>query len=321
MSGFYTGSANSFADVKTAIESALTAKGWSSASGIFNKGGIYTLLTAATNTLDLAAGTGQSGASLTGAAPGAVRIASFTVADPISWPVTYDIHISEDPLEVYAVIRYNGTRVQVLAFGVSPAPGNSTGLWLNGSGGTSSNFASASTGYTWVSNAGSPLNGGGIAPVSGYNNMATNIAAGVLASYNWASTNQYSYYYHNGSAWRPQTGSPFVSNGGASGGAYALSLLESLPSVANQGMVLVPAYLFEYQTGNRTIPMLQLGHLRHCRVDNYEIGDVVEFGPDKWMVYPIARKNAAVRSPGASGGAGLVNHTGTHGFAVRYHGP
>ena len=289
MSGFYTGTANTFADVKTAIESALTAEGWSSASGIFNKGGIYTLLTAATNTLDLAGGTGQSGSSLTGAAPAVVRIASFTVADPISWPVTYDIHISEDPLEVYAVIRYNGSRVQTLAFGVSPAPGNTSGLWINGSGGPSTNYASASTGYSWPSNAGSPVNGGNIAPMSGYNNSAFHVAAGVLASYVWGQVNQYSYYYHNGSAWRPQASAAGVSNGAASGGAYALSLLESLPSASNQGMVLVPAYLFEYQTGNRTLPMLQLGHLRHCRVDNYEIGDVVEFGPDKWMVYPIAR--------------------------------
>ncbi len=320
MSGFYTGSANSFADVKTAIESALAAEGWSSASGIFNKGGIYTLLTAATNTLDLAAGTGQSGASLTGATPAAVRIASFTVADPISWPVTYDIHISESPLEVYAVVRYNGDRVQVLAFGVSPAPGNPSGLWINGAGGPNNDFGNASTGYNWPSNGGFPLSGGNIAPTSADGNNATNISAGVLASYTWSQVGRYSYYYHDGPAWRPKSGASGVANGAPSGGAYALSLLDSLPSVANQGMVLVPAYLFEYQTDNRTLPMLQLGHLRHCRIDNYEPGDVVEFGPDKWKVYPIARKNAAARSPGTPPG-GKVNHTGTHGFAVRYHGP
>lgn len=321
MSGFYTGLANSFAAVKTAIESALADEGWSAASNIYSKGGIHVMLTAAANTLDLTAGTGQSGGSLTGAAPAAVRIGSWTVADPIVWPVTYDIHISDNPLEVYAVIRYNGSRIQVLAFGVSPAPGNPTGLWINGSGGPNSSFTTTTVGFSWTANSGFPVNGGNIGPRSGDNNSADNLGAGVLTSYPWSTAGRYSYYYHNGSVWMPNGSGVTMANGSCSGGAYALSLFETLPSAANQAMVLVPAYLFEYQIDNRTIPMLQLAHMRHCRIDNYELGEIAEFGPDRWMIYPQARKNAAERSPGSGSLTGKLNHTGTFGFAVRYHGP
>lgn len=95
--------------------------------------------------------------------------------------------------------------------------------------------------------------------------------------------------------------------------------MRTLPSEMNQGMVLIPAYLFEFAPDNRTLPILQLGHLRHCRIDNYRLGNIVEFGPDKWKVYPIGRKSTENPTPGTAVGES-VEHTGCFGMAIRYHG-
>ncbi|AOH36882.1 hypothetical protein BGP89_11385 [Luteimonas sp. JM171] len=316
MAGYYEGVANGFAELKAVLESALVLNGWSDSSGIFSKGGMFVRLDVAPggNGLDLNAGTGQSGSTLNGAATFPVRIHSFMVADPIAWPVTYELHVSEAPDEVYLIVNYNVDRVQTLAFGRSPAPGNGTGYWINGSGGPGTNFSHANTGYQWNGQNFNALQS--VAPSSGNQD----VAAGVLAAYLNSGDNQRSYRYHR-DGWKPDNNAAGLQDGGVSGGTYALSLLRSLPSQANQGMVLVPAYLFECASDNRSIPALQLHHLRHCRIDNYNIGDVVEFGPDRWKVYPIGRKDLANRTPGSSGGGERLLHTGTYGFAVRYHGP
>lgn len=318
MAGHYAGTINSFADLKATIEAALATEGWAESSGIYNKGGMHVQLSTvgagAGTGLQVAAGTGQSSGTLNGATPFPVRIHDWG-SDPIAWPASYELHVGDAPDEVYAVLRHNVERIQVLAFGKSPAPGNPTGYWINGSAGPSHNFSNPD--YRWPGSAtGLQRN---IAPDtrSGNNNGA--MAAGVLASYGAAAGYQ-PYYYHDGDRWGPVSAS-HTGDGGAQGGSYALMLLYALPNAFNEGMVLVPAYLFESAPDNRSLPILQLGHLRHCRVDNYNPGDIVEFGPDRWKVYPIGKKNTDNRSPGdttVSGGA--LDHTGTFGFAVRYHG-
>lgn len=318
MAGFYPGQANTFADLKSAIESALVTEGWTLSDGILSKGGGYFQLTPSAGYLALQGGTGQAGAVLTDASPYDVRIASLAAVDPISWPIDYEISVSDSPDEVYAVILYNGDRVQTLAFGISPAPGNPTGYWISGAGGPGTTFTSATAEYSWASfgSTASQDAGYNIGPGCDWGNQDRRIAAGVLTSQVWSNGRQsrYPYWYHNGTAWGP-TGYQ-MGDGGASGGGYAAWLLVALPSQYNWATVLVPAYLFEWQSDFRAIPMLELAHMRHCRIDAYSAGDVVQYGPDKWKVYPQARKNSEERQP-----LGSTNHTGTYGFAVRYHGP
>lgn len=321
MAGYYAGTAANFAALQAAIESALSTEGWALTSGVLSNGVGYFKLASAANYLAVSAGTGQSGSTLTGAAPAEVRIASFSLADPITWPINYEIHVSDSPDEVYAVINYNGDRYQVLAWGVSPAPGNPVGIWINGTGGPSNNYDHASTGYNWEANTGFPTDTGNAAPMSGAGNNAHAVSAGVMASFPWATAGRRSYHLHDGDGWQPAATASGVVDGSCSGAAYAMGLLQSLPSVANQATVLLPAYVLHYRVNFRAIPVLQLGHLRHTRIDNYDPGAVVAYGPDKWKLYPQARKNAAVRTPGDSGATGFRNHTGTFGYAVRYHGP
>lgn len=55
-------------------------------------------------------------------------------------------------------------------------------------------------------------------------------------------------------------------------------------------------------------------HVRFVRTDNYNINDIITIGSDQWKVFPMCKKNAAIRA-GNSTGTGL---SGTIGFAVRY---
>lgn len=311
MGVYQSGNANSFLDLKGVVESVLLGAGWVESNGVYRKEGMHVQLSivgaAGGRGLEVNAGTDQAGSALLGAAPHAVRIHEWTSRDPIVWPITYHIHVGEAPDEVYVVVVYNSTRVQCLGFGRSPAPGNPTGYWISGAGGPQSNFGSENTNYQWDDN--HP------APRAAMNNNTISVAAGVLASRRGAAHLSVApYWCHSESGWN--TPALEDQNDSLSGNYYANELLRALPSGMNQGMVLVPAYVFELATDFRVLPLLQVGHMRHCRVDNYGLGDVVSFGADRWKVYPMGRRNSSVRNP-----QGGVDHTGTFGFALRYFGP
>jgi hypothetical protein len=52
-------------------------------------------------------------------------------------------------------------------------------------------------------------------------------------------------------------------------------------------------------------------HLRFCRIDNYNNGDIITLGSDQWKVYSVGKKDLAARTTSTAG-------NGTYGFAVRY---
>ena len=127
----FTGQVASFAALKAAIETTLTARGWTLASGILSKGVAFVQLTASATDLRLQAGTGQAGAALTGACPQAVKLLSFSNA-PIQWPAEAVLHVFDAPDEIYVVLRYNVDRHQHLNVGVSSMPQiGGTGLWCS----------------------------------------------------------------------------------------------------------------------------------------------------------------------------------------------
>ena len=128
---YTSGTAASFAALKTAIETFLAANGWTLATDVLSRGAAFVQLTADTYA-QLSAGTGQAGAALTGACALSVKLMDFSNA-PITWPVDYEIHAFDDPDEVYVVVRYNLDRYQHLHFGLSAVPGiGGTGLWFGG---------------------------------------------------------------------------------------------------------------------------------------------------------------------------------------------
>ena len=87
----------------------------------------------------------------------------------------------------------------------------------------------------------------------------------------------------------------------------------------NQGMNLVPWYLFGQATSGNLIVLGEIAHLRFCRMRNYNLGDVITIGADQWKLYPVLLKNAAVPTPPSDMSSNY--HSGDYGLAVRYDGP
>lgn len=140
----YSGNFSSFGSLQTSVETALQTEGWTLDSGILSKSGVFVRLTANATSLTLEGGTGQAAATLNGAAAFGVKIMDYTAA-PMNFPATYDLHIHDNPDEVYLVVNYNADRYQQLSFGKSDVEQiGGTGAWFTGTFRSDANAAAAS---------------------------------------------------------------------------------------------------------------------------------------------------------------------------------
>lgn len=298
---YYTGVVHSFSDLKTTIETIAVEMGWSLDNGILNKNGAYVQLTADSaggyTQLRINGGTGQLGSSLTNTPSEHAKI-SDGVNTAIIWPITYYIHAFNDADEVYCVINYNVESYELMAFGISSISGiGGTKGWFHGSRRASVGNGVKSYDRLIDINA---QNDGGFIGDYGYCN-------GLFSAYSSKSS---SFIHHalDGEGWRQV---------GYSGFRAISALLFSLPSPFNEAHVLLPLKgLYDRPTsGSKTI-VVQPAHVRHLRIDNLEPGDVIQYGLDKWKIYPWLAKGFSLRNGGTQ-----LPHSGTFGFAIRYDGP
>lgn len=311
---YITGSAASFADLKTAIESACTGNGWALSSGILSKDGCYVQLTATAGELVLKGGNGQSGSALTDVPNGTykqVQLVSPNV-DPMSFPINYEIHLFADPNEVYCVVNYNSDFYQQLSFGQSDIPGiGGTGNWYTGAFCGNATAASTSPNYgqkcfptcaesNWGAYAYTQCNVWGLFADTGPSYPGSFLHCG-LDSVEWL-----------------DTVSASSSAGARQGPDYCSSLINSLPNVANQATILVPIKCIKPRTSAGRTIVANLNNARYTRIDNIVPGEIITFGAEQWKIYPMLRKDSTVRNGvGWSTGA---THSGTFGYAIRYTG-
>ncbi|UEP18794.1 virion protein [Pseudomonas phage vB_Pae_W3] len=315
---YLNGSAASFADLKTAIENAAIAAGWTFADGILSKNGCFFQLIADTSggytQLRLHGGTGKSGSTLTGqpASNAGVKIAS-SADNPISFPITYEIHYFDNPDEIYCVTNYNSDYYQTLAFGKSDIPGiGGTGAWFTGN--MASNLTLTGTGTTSAAQRVHMSVGQTDCGSTPYSGMTCPFwFKGSSAGSNVAS------YMHCGLdsvAWRSE-GVETAGNG-MLGISYCASLLAALPNISNQATILLPVKAIAWRfDGGRTIAA-NPKNVRYLRIDNIVPGEIITFGADQWKVYPMFRKDATQRN--GVGWTTGATHTGTFGFAIKYTG-
>lgn len=306
---YSSGTAASFAALKTTIETVLAANGWTVSSGIISKGAAYFALVADANQLELQAGTGQSGSALTGTAAASVKVMDFTLA-PITWPVTYEIHVLADPDEVYVVVQYNLDRFQHLNFGVSNVPGiGGSGAWFTGSfrgnvPRTSSNCR------VFLRNGNGSGTDVGAQPFDGFG--LGFFFSGIDGSFQ-------SSFLHcglEGVGWKTVYGS---AAGNLLGPSYTSALLYALPSLFNQATPLLPIHALVARASQGQTIAASLAHARYCRLDHVVAGEVLTYGSDDWKVYPLHSRNDAQRD-GVTWITG-AQHSGTFGVAIRYTGP
>lgn len=302
---FYTGNFSSFASLKNSVETALQANGWVlNGDGVLNKSDMYLRLTATTPQLLLQAGTGSATGALPGAAPNGVKIMDFT-GSPMNFPATYDLHINESPDEVFLVVNYNADKYQQLSWGESTIQQiGGTGMWFSGS----FNEAAASNQNHLVYASTYQYSAG-----FGWSGMGCGL---FFEAYNQSIACSYIHTGLDTTGWRR------VNNGDGAlvgSGDVVAGLLQALPSQFNQNTVLLPLMAVQRRLSQGQTVVADLVNARLCRNDNHLSGEIVEYGGDRWKVYPFHRKNADVRN--AVQWSTGSNHTGTFAYAVRYTGP
>lgn len=311
---YYTGSANSFDDLLTALIDACVDGGWTWADGILSKGGAYvrpyvSLTRSPTEGAGLLiqGGTGKIGSSLVDGSPVIPRLGNpgngpYGGSD-VFWPATYHISLFTDPDEVFVVLRFNVDYHYWIAFGVSDISGvGGTGLWVAGV----TQRGSASAGQVAFS---IEKNRGG--------NTYGSRGGGLF----WHSTRpaislccDTIHVGLDGTGWK---GGASDESPGAINGIYQASPhIERMPSAWNSDSPLVPIAVMLWRASSKCSLVASLRNARYIRLDSYEPGQILTLGADRWMVHPFYLKNAAVRDGGS-----VINHSGTFGFAVRYDGP
>lgn len=314
-SDYSSGSASSFADVLTALNTFLLANGWASAAAtgggrIFTKGTTVARVrsddTPGAETLFLVGATGSSGGNLTAPAPNEVCMRS---AAPvlIVFPVTYEFYVDDTPDEVYAIISYGGNKYQHLHFGKSDIPGiGGTGMWFSGSQRDDNNdnrvYMQLNFQYAQTGIGGQAL---------GYFIDQTNAKP----------ANFVHCALEGSAAWRAGAAgsySPGTAAGYLIGQDHLAGLLQALPSWYNESEVLLPIYAALLRTdGTRTIVAV-MRHARFLRIDNVTPGDLITYGSEQWKAYPLYAKNLVERNgvPWFTG----ADHSGSWGVAIRYPG-
>lgn len=318
---FVTGTANSFADLRTALFSACVAQGWTLTDDVLSKGAAFvrcTISAADTATqgigLILQGATGYASGSLVNPAPVTPRLgAPSRDTNLAAWPMEYSIHIFNSPDEVFLVARYNLDYYLWLSFGVSGVAGlGASGLWTTaisrlkrGPQGGGIVISPASGGGTGSDNPNPTFGGSAGAP---FWNTGTYFDAGSHQDAICSGLDSVLWPVRSGPDARA------VNSFQAVEASYPL--ITRSPSAWNSEAILLPIQGYVFRASNKCSLVVDVKNARYVRVDNYEPGQIITLGSDRWRVYPFYRKSTAARD----GGFG-VDHTGTMGWAIRYDGP
>lgn len=310
---YYTGTVNSFADLKAVIEGAAVDTGWTLISGILSKYGHFIQLATGTNGgypfLSINAATGQSGGDLSGqVAAGAKMYSSKNMV--LAWPGEYFIHAFDR--EFYCFLKSNVDLYQTLTFGVSDMPG------IGGTGGWYGSMA-------WINrNQNSSQNRDHI--LNFYTqNQEIAVGAIYLENQGYLSSPFWATKVSAGTDRISEINIGLESNGWVFSGNRGISavagLLTAAPSLLNSGHILLPVKNIVTRIGGGVTNVLQHEHLRWIRNDLIDNEEIIEYGMDRWKCYPVLRKNLNERNGNTASISGGFTHSGTYGYAVRYDGP
>lgn len=305
---YYSGTASSLADLRTALLTHAQADGWVLTGDVLSKAGVYfRIQVSATHITCL----GCDSIAVGNPAPYTVRIGEIFLGTgyptrAISFPCSYEVFGFAQ--ELYLVVNYDVDAYQWMAFGKSTVPG------LPGHGG----WCGASVGATTPGIYWSRQNPIYIIATGGGNDGNSAMTSAALFWHGGSGfTGFRNWYLHanlDANGWGIVSGS-LVEDGGV--GINPLAPLVAIqPSVWNSEATLLPLRAFATRASYKISLIADLDHARTLRIDNLSPGDVLTLGSDKWKVFPWYRKNAAERNGGLD-----INHTGTFGWAIRYEGP
>lgn len=318
---YQTGTATNATDLQTILFNFCTTNGWTNTSEVIHKGNSFNKITVVdAETLRIQGGL-DSALTTPSSYTRQIKVRAA------SWPLTYHLFSHGTPNVIVLVVQFDVNWCQYMMFGeiVKANAGAYTGgnffsASFNNDGQTVQQAALindtqlAGTSYTGNS---STVH---IPFVSKHNdNVAnfTNVATGFYTdvdSIGWAN------HYPGGSS---------IYDIEVRLSDDSVKTLFRSPNTWNQQTVLVPIHLEVQMDSNLRGYLGYVEHIRYVRLDNYNVGDIIDLSPDKWKVFTFKYKDSSNRN----GGIGAANTTdyydtgvnrasyGTLGFAVRYDGP
>lgn len=308
---YYSGIAATLADLRTALLTHAVADGWVLTGDVLSKAGVYFQIQVnATHITCL----GCEDDAVANPAPAVVMMGktyerSGQPTRQISFPCNYEVFGFAQ--ELYLIVNYDVDSYQWMAFGKSTVPG------LPGQAGwCGAPIGSAIQSYYSGSGESGPVH---------INLMLTGFIAGSYAGspYGIVGGGPYTLDTNERNVWVNSNLDAHGWKYGASVGdfSHGISTMSKLmwtqPSAWNSESVLLPLRLFKTRPSYKSSLILDCEHARHVRIDNFNPGDVLTLGSDKWKVFPWYRKNTAERNATNTS----HNHSGTLGWAIRYEGP
>lgn len=290
---YYNGTANDLTALRQALIDSCVLEGWAWDGGneVLSQGALFLQLQVVSGYLSLLGRT----AATTGDMPGVVRIGQIG-STPLAFPIAFEIFVFSG--EVYMVVNYGVNYYQWCAFGGSTVQGlPGSGMWVGASMGSQN-----------------PSSGIDIRNESGGLGLSTTSAALFWGTDGTAPSNRNGWLHSDidGQGWWLST----ALHEGTVGVKSVVPLIGILPNSWNSEAVLLPLRAFKARGSFKISLTADLEHARHTRVDNYQPGQIVTLGSDRWKIFPWYRKDTTTRN-----GGGGINHTGTFGWAIRYEGP
>lgn len=318
---YYNGSVTSLAALRSALVDACTSNGWNWDSGteMLSKGGLFNRVTLTATEMLFLGRTSAGG----GDAPGVVAIGRLCNSSgwptfEFTWPAEYHLFVFTDPDEVYLVVRYDLDFFQWAAFGASAVAGlPGTGMWIGATRG--SDLAVLTLASSGVAVIGESV--GGASSVAGRYYLSPAMFWTTQQALPAARRQDRNCFVHSNFDAQGWLLNQLISN--ANIGVTAISdLLATQPSAWNSEAALIPLRAWMIRPSSRVSLVADAYNARHVRIDNYEPGQIITIGPDRWMVFPWLRKDTSARNGSANvSDAQSISHSGTFGWAIRYEGP
>jgi hypothetical protein len=317
---YQTGTFTTVAGLKSTIESFCTTNGWTLTSGVLHKELSYVKLTNPDS--DRLTITGANSVDfLTTPCPFSQTL--YLVSGDL--PATYYLFVHADPDMCVCVVNYNTVQIQVLMFGDI--------VKIHSSAYVGGNFFFASrqdSNYTLAPSlryindvnvySGSSATGANkrshFMPFQTGGNVAGGLNYGYIRSGFHAEIDDY--------IWDMDSESElFIANKNIMLTESTISSYHRSPNQWDSQAHLIPMHIQARMEDDLWGYLGYVEHIRLIRIDNYNIGDIVEIAPDSWKVFPWVKKDMTYPSGSTSGTTQdnillPLESSGSLGFAVHY---
>lgn len=328
---YTSGTATTAADLLNALTGFCVANGWTLTNGVLSKGTNHFLPTVSGANIKVEMGTAAGFTS-----PGVTGANYFPYISLNNvWPVFYRIFVvsaNGADTVVLSVLEANNIEYKYLMFGNLE---NKVGTWTGGEW-MHATYASQTNGsMTRQSNAGITTDTNPSYETGGTNTMSFQQAHGALFAMtdgqpnfgsNFTSGNSYIRCDIDGGTFK-RNATLGIGNNDLTGcvDSFRFSRLQMIrqPNTWNGESCLIPVHIYLGRASSTCSRLGTIGHIRFMRMDNYEPGDIITLGLDRWMVLPMYRRDPTdVRGEkGVYNSTAITGSSGQLAYAIKYDGP